>query len=70
MVDQGLVKEPVFSFWLNRNIEGEGGGEIVFGGIDSNHYKGEHTHVPVTQKGYWQVGDAIAYASGFLELLR
>ncbi|XWS36782.1 hypothetical protein CRYUN_Cryun20dG0115500 [Craigia yunnanensis] len=61
MVDQGLVKEPVFSFWLNRNIEGEEGGEIVFGGIDSNHYKGEHTHVPVTQKGYWQfdMGDVL-----------
>ncbi|WRX08753.1 Saposin-like type B [Theobroma cacao] len=46
MVNQGLVKEPVFSFWLNRKIEGEEGGEIVFGGIDSNHYKGEHTYVP------------------------
>ncbi|XP_062152239.1 aspartic proteinase A1-like [Alnus glutinosa] len=54
MVNQGLVNEPVFSFWLNRNIEGEEGGEIVFGGIDSDHYIGEHTYVPVTQKGYWQ----------------
>ncbi|XP_021274894.1 aspartic proteinase A1-like [Herrania umbratica] len=61
MVNQGLVKEPVFSFWLNRKIEGEEGGEIVFGGIDSNHYKGEHTYVPVTQKGYWQfdMGDVL-----------
>lgn len=56
MVNQGLIKEPVFSFWLNRNIEGEEGGEIVFGGVDSSHYKGQHTYVPVTQKGYWQVG--------------
>ena len=55
MVNQGLVNEPVFSFWLNRNIEGEEGGEIVFGGMDSDHYNGEHTYVPVTQKGYWQV---------------
>ncbi|XP_030459506.1 aspartic proteinase A1-like isoform X2 [Syzygium oleosum] len=54
MVNQGLIKEPVFSFWLNRNIEGEEGGEIVFGGVDSSHYKGQHTYVPVTQKGYWQ----------------
>ncbi|KAK3404482.1 hypothetical protein EUGRSUZ_K00787 [Eucalyptus grandis] len=54
MVNQGLIKEPVFSFWLNRNTEGEEGGEIVFGGADSSHYKGEHTYVPVTQKGYWQ----------------
>nr|GMD10170.1 aspartic proteinase-like [Ipomoea batatas] len=55
MVDQGLVNEPVFSFWLNRNAEEEDGGEIVFGGVDPNHYKGKHTYVPVTQKGYWQV---------------
>lgn len=55
MVKQGLIKEPVFSFWFNRHAgEGEGG-EIVFGGVDPNHYKGEHTYVPVTQKGYWQV---------------
>ncbi|XP_004287958.1 PREDICTED: aspartic proteinase A1-like [Fragaria vesca subsp. vesca] len=61
MVSQGLVKEPVFSFWLNRNTEGEEGGEIVFGGMDSNHYVGEHTYVPVTQKGYWQfdMGDVL-----------
>ncbi|XAR65670.1 Phytepsin [Bertholletia excelsa] len=54
MVKQDLVKEPVFSFWLNRNEEEEEGGEIVFGGVDPNHYKGTHTYVPVTQKGYWQ----------------
>ncbi|KAG8365392.1 hypothetical protein BUALT_Bualt18G0099900 [Buddleja alternifolia] len=61
MVKQGLVKEPVFSFWLNRNTKEEEGGEIVFGGVDPNHYKGKHTYVPVTQKGYWQfdMGDVL-----------
>ncbi|GAB2285267.1 AP4A phosphorylase [Dionaea muscipula] len=54
MVEQGLVNEPVFSFWLNRNAEEEEGGEIVFGGMDPNHFKGEHMYVPVTRKGYWQ----------------
>ena len=61
MVKQGLIKEPVFSFWLNRNPEGEEGGEIVFGGVDPKHYKGKHTYVPVTQKGYWQVGHLHLY---------
>lgn len=56
MVKQGLVNEPVFSFWLNRNVEDEEGGELVFGGVDPNHYRGKHTYVPVTEKGYWQVG--------------
>ncbi|CAK9146872.1 unnamed protein product [Ilex paraguariensis] len=61
MVKQGLIKEPVFSFWLNRNAGEEEGGEIVFGGVDPNHYKGKHTYVPVTQKGYWQfdMGDVL-----------
>ncbi|RYR66912.1 hypothetical protein Ahy_A03g013097 [Arachis hypogaea] len=31
MLDQGLVKESVFSFWLNRNPEEENGGELIFG---------------------------------------
>lgn len=55
MIEQGLVSEPVFSFWLNHNSDEEEGGEIVFGGVDPNHFKGKHTYVPVTRKGYWQV---------------
>ncbi|KAK6133227.1 hypothetical protein DH2020_032988 [Rehmannia glutinosa] len=61
MITQGLVKDPVFSFWLNRNVNDEEGGQIVFGGVDPNHFKGQHTYVPVTQKGYWQfeMGDVL-----------
>ncbi|KAL8228261.1 hypothetical protein R6Q57_015845 [Mikania cordata] len=65
MVNQHLVKDQVFSFWLNRQSqEGEEeveGGEIVFGGVDPKHFQGTHTYVPVTQKGYWQfdMGDVL-----------
>ncbi|KAK7245886.1 hypothetical protein RIF29_40740 [Crotalaria pallida] len=61
MIEQGLVKEPVFSFWLNRKPEEAQGGELVFGGVDPAHFKGEHTYVPVTHKGYWQfaMGDVL-----------
>ncbi|XP_010916100.1 aspartic proteinase oryzasin-1 [Elaeis guineensis] len=61
MVNQSLVKEPVFSFWFNRNAEEGEGGEIMFGGMDRKHFRGEHTYVPVTQKGYWQfeMGDVL-----------
>ena len=55
MVEQGLVSNPVFSFWLNRNAQEDDGGELIFGGMDPKHYIGTHTYVPVTRKGYWQV---------------
>ncbi|XP_028779491.1 aspartic proteinase isoform X2 [Neltuma alba] len=55
MMDQDLVSEKVFSFWLNVDPEAEEGGEIVFGGVDPNHFKGKHTYVPITRKGYWQI---------------
>ncbi|XP_047332953.1 aspartic proteinase A1-like [Impatiens glandulifera] len=54
MMNQGLVQNPVFSLWLNRNTEEEEGGQVVFGGIDPKHHKGDHTYVPVTRKGYWE----------------
>lgn len=54
MMQQRLVGDDVFSFWLNKDPEAAEGGEIVFGGVDEKHYKGKHTYVPITQKGYWQ----------------
>ncbi|XP_058722855.1 cyprosin-like isoform X2 [Vicia villosa] len=61
MIEQGQVLEKVFSFWLNKDPLGEIGGEIVFGGMDKRHFKGEHTYFPISQKGYWQieVGDIL-----------
>ena len=57
MVEQALVRDSVFSFWLNRDPQAKQGGEIVFGGVDQKHFRGQHTFVPVTQKGYWEVRD-------------
>uniref|UniRef100_A0A7N0UD14 Phytepsin n=1 Tax=Kalanchoe fedtschenkoi TaxID=63787 RepID=A0A7N0UD14_KALFE len=61
MIEQGLVKEQVFSFWLNLKMDDPVGGEIVFGGVDPNHFKGKHSYVPLTRKGYWQfdMGDVL-----------
>ncbi|XP_043710053.1 aspartic proteinase oryzasin-1-like isoform X1 [Telopea speciosissima] len=71
MVEQGLVSEPVFSFWFNRDTEADEGGEIIFGGVDPKHFKGKHTYVPVTEKGYWQIemGDFLIgnQSTGFCE---
>lgn len=55
MAKQGLVDQQIFSLWLNQDPYAETGGEIVFGGIDWRHYKGDHTYVPVANNGYWQI---------------
>ncbi|CAD6572710.1 MAG: Vacuolar protease A [Cyphobasidiales sp. Tagirdzhanova-0007] len=55
MLDQGLLDEPKFSFWLGNADKGGEGGIATFGGVDESHYKGEITYSPVRRKGYWEV---------------
>lgn len=55
MIEEGHISEKIFSLWLNQDPMAEIGGEIVFGGIDLRHFRGDHTYVPISQKGYWQV---------------
>ncbi|KAK3017229.1 hypothetical protein RJ639_007147 [Escallonia herrerae] len=54
MVQQGIVSKQIFSFWLNRNPKSKVGGEIIFGGVDVSHFKGDHAYVRVSQNGYRQ----------------
>ncbi|KAJ3081130.1 Vacuolar protease A [Quaeritorhiza haematococci] len=57
MINQKLIDEPLFGVWLGdtANGEGEEGGEIVFGGVDEDHFEGKITYAPVIRKGYWEV---------------
>ncbi|XP_020202315.1 aspartic proteinase oryzasin-1 isoform X2 [Cajanus cajan] len=61
MIEQGHICHKIFSLWLNQDPTEEMGGEIVFGGIDYRHFRGDHTYVPLSQKGYWliDVGDIL-----------
>jgi len=66
MVNQGLLDEPVFAFYL---ADSEGESEAVFGGVDKNHYKGEIEYIPLRRKAYWEVDlDSIALGDEVAEL--
>lgn len=54
MVSQGLVDQPVFSFYMSRDQHCTECGELLLGGTDSKYYTGDFTYLAVTKKGYWQ----------------
>lgn len=54
MIDQKVVNQPLFAFWLDRNPDKAPGGELTLGGMDSRHYVSPITYVPLTKDGYWQ----------------
>jgi cathepsin D len=53
-LDQGLIKNPLFAFWLS-NTTGTGGGELSLGSYDSSHFTGAITWIPLTNMTYWEV---------------
>merc|ERR1719398_401288 len=62
MVDQKLVDEAVFAFYLQNDASEKG--ELVFGGIDKSHYTGELVKVPLISETYWEVSlDKLSFGS-------
>jgi len=68
LIDQGLLDEPVFAFYLGSTDKES---EVVFGGVDNNHFDGKLIKLPVRRKAYWEVdfdsitfGDATAKLEG------
>mmetsp|Transcript_32238 Transcript_32238/g.51877 ORF Transcript_32238/g.51877 Transcript_32238/m.51877 type:complete len:388 (-) Transcript_32238:103-1266(-) len=51
LVSSGQLEKPVFAFYLGNNQPGE----LLFGGVDSKHYTGAFSFVPLTSETYWQV---------------
>jgi len=69
MIEQGLLDDPVFAFYLgNADSEGDES-EATFGGINKDHYTGKITEIPLRRKAYWEVDlDAITFGDSTAEL--
>merc|ERR1719199_745301 len=62
MIDQKLIDQPVFSFYLQADASKAG--ELTFGGIDSSKFDGDLTYVPLISETYWQVAlESMSYGS-------
>lgn len=68
LVNQKLIDEPVFAFYLNSE-SGSDDSEVVFGGVDKDHYTGKITEIPLRRKAYWEVDfNSIAFGDEVAEL--
>ena len=52
MIDQNLIDDSVFAFYLG---DSEDGSEVIYGGVDKDHYTGKLTKIPLRRKAYWEV---------------
>jgi len=53
LVAQGTVSSAVFGVYLSNGDSTQG--ELTLGGIDSSHYTGSLTYVPLSSETYWEV---------------
>jgi saccharopepsin len=69
MLDQGLLDEPVFSFYLSDTNDESSESEAMFGGVNTDHYTGKLTKIPLRRKAYWEVDlDAITFGDDTAEM--
>lgn len=54
-INQGLLDDKQFAFYLGDTAKGEDGGEATFGGYDESKFTGKITWLPVRRKAYWEV---------------
>ena len=68
MLDQGLLDEPVFAFYLGDTNDGSES-EAIFGGVNEKHFEGKLTKLPLRRKAYWEVDlDAITFGDATAEM--
>ncbi|KAK8227156.1 extracellular aspartic protease [Phyllosticta capitalensis] len=69
MIEQGLVDEPVFAFYLSDTNEEGSESVATFGGVDSSLYEGKMTKIPLRRKAYWEVQlDSITFGDATADL--
>jgi len=69
MVEQGLLDEPVFSFYLSDTADSGKESVVTFGGVDKSHYTGKMVNLPLRRKAYWEVDlEAISFGDETAEL--
>ena len=64
LLENKLLNNSVFSFWLNSNSEAQVGGELVLGGVDPAHFTGPRYWTDLSQVGYWQFAMSSAQVQG------
>lgn len=69
MINQGLLDEPVFAFYLGDSKDEGDESEAIFGGVNKDHYEGKITEIPLRRKAYWEVDlDAISFGDAKADL--
>jgi len=54
ILNQRLITNPIFSFWLNGDLSSGQGGQLTLGDVDTSHFTGPITYVPLTSQTYWE----------------
>ncbi|MCJ1379203.1 Vacuolar protease A [Xylographa soralifera] len=69
MINQGLLDEPVVSFYFGNSSAEDDESQATFGGIDRNCYEGEIVKLPMRRKGQWNVVfEAITFGKETIKL--
>nr|AAW24549.1 SJCHGC02875 protein [Schistosoma japonicum] len=55
MINQKLIDQPIFAFYLNLNEDKTTSGELMLGGIDKRYYTGEITYSSVVNQEFWMI---------------
>ncbi len=55
IMDQKLVDQNLFSFWLSKDAGNVVGGELILGGVDTSRFTGPITYAPLFSETYWAI---------------